>query len=505
MSETVLPVIAGQPSSSRGWQVWGIVKVEMLYLCWALMEVALFTPVVLFFTRWARFWPSGQFTLWILLLMLLPFSLVRFLSALLVERKYQRRVVLVVLLLTLFVAWRILLFSSRSFLDFSWLVDLFGDTSASGSLLWVRVLTLFVLILFMWWRGLSLVQFQPDISRVGLRLRAGILLFIPFALLPQARDSAWGIMPFVLLYFVAGLMAVALIRAEQVERERSGFAASLSPAWVGAIFITCLLIILAAGLIAIIVSGDMLPLIVQWFSPLRNALMAGTAVALSTAIFLASPLFILLQFLLIWLANFFSAIFSNFSEGLGLELPGSLDDFSFLWPAAEETAETSGLSIPLEATRALTMLFMLAMVVFVAFFLTRRFRQPAAAPRGGARISAVEQGELSGEGIGPRLLQRLGLLRRWRTAASIRQIYRQMCAAASGAGYARGSSETPYEYLRTLEQVWSDNRSDSLLITEAYVRVRYGEIPETKEELAAIRLAWRRLEETNPEEASLGA
>jgi hypothetical protein len=505
MSETILPLTADQPRLSRGWHVWGIVKLELLYLCWALMEVALFTPVILFFMRWARFWPTGQLTLWILLMMLLPFNLVRFLSALQIERRYQKRVVLLVLIITLLVAWRILLFSPRSFLDFGWLIDLFGDTSTSGGLLWARVVTLFLLILFMWWRGLSLVQFQPDIGRVGLRLRAGILLFIPFALLPQARVSAWGIMPFVLLYFVAGLMAISLIRAEQIERERSGFAASLSPGWIGAIFVTSLLVVLTAGLIAIIFSGDMLALIVQWFSPLTAALLTGTVVSISTAIYLASPLFILLEILLSWLANLFSALFSNLSEGLGLELPGIVTDFSFLWPAREEGAEIAGLSISLEATRALTMLVMLAMVVFVAFVLTRRFRQPALAPHSGGRISAAERGELPGEGIRQRLLQRLGLLRRWRTAASIRQIYRQMCVAASGVGYARGSSETPYEYLITLEQAWPDNQSDSLLVTEAYVRVRYGEIPETKEELEAIRSAWRRLEETGPEEASLSA
>jgi hypothetical protein len=355
----------------------------------------------------------------------------------------------------------------------------------------------------MWWRGLSLVQFQPNIDRVGLRLRAGILLFIPFALLPQARDSAWGIMPFVLLYFVVGLMAVSLIRAEQVERERSGFAASLSPGWLGAIFITSLLVILTAGLIAIIISGDLLALIMQWLSPLRSALLAGTAVAISTTIYLASPLFILLEILLIWLANLFSVIFNNVSEGLGLELPGNLNDLDFLWQAREEAVEVAGLSIPMEVTRALTMLIMLTVVVLVAFVLTRRFRQPVLAPRAGGPISAAERDELPGEGIGQRLLQRLGFMHRWRTAASIRQIYRQMCTAASGVGYARGSSETPYEYLKTLEQVWPNKRSDSLLITEAYVRVRYGEVPETKEELEAIRAAWRRLEETGSAQASL--
>ncbi len=67
-------------------------------------------------------------------------------------------------------------------------------------------------------------------------------------------------MPFVLLYFLAGLTAVSLIRAEQVERERSGFAASLSPRWVGTIFATSLLVVATAAILAALLSGDTLAL-----------------------------------------------------------------------------------------------------------------------------------------------------------------------------------------------------------------------------------------------------
>ena len=350
-----------------------------------------------------------------------------------------------------------------------------------------------------------MVQFHPDIGRVGLRLRVGILLFVPIALLPQGRDNTWGVMHYVLLYFVAGLMAISLIRAEQIERERSGFSASLSPGWVGTIFITSLLVILTAGLIAIIISSDTLALIVLWLSPLRAALLAGTVVAIGTLFYLASPLFKLFELLLMWMTQLFSAMFTTLSERLGFELPENLGGLSEVLPIPEEAAEVSGLSIPVEITRALTILIMLAVVVFAAFILTRRFRQPTLGPHAGGPIRSGGSVKLPSEGIGQRLLQRLGMLRRWRTAASIRQIYKQMCDAASGVGYARGSSETPYEYLKTLEEVWPDERSDSLLITEAYVRVRYGEIPETMEELEAIRAAWDRLEEAVPEEASLSS
>jgi len=84
----------------------------------------------------------------------------------------------------------------------------------------------------------------------------------------------------------------------------------------------------------------------------------------------------------------------------------------------------------------------------------------------------------------------------WRTAVSIIRIYQQMIALCGEFSTPRGDSETPYEYLSTLKTVWPDHSSECQLITHAYVKVRYGEFPETKEAFEAIKLAWKRVQET---------
>jgi hypothetical protein len=101
--------------------------------------------------------------------------------------------------------------------------------------------------------------------------------------------------------------------------------------------------------------------------------------------------------------------------------------------------------------------------------------------------------------FGNRLLNRLGFLRRWQTAASIRRIYQDMSNLAGSSGYPRVESETPYEYLKTLNDAWPEHTAQTQLITEAYNRVRYGEIPETAEELDNIQAAWKQLERIRPE------
>ena len=86
--------------------------------------------------------------------------------------------------------------------------------------------------------------------------------------------------------------------------------------------------------------------------------------------------------------------------------------------------------------------------------------------------------------------------RNWRTAVSIIKIYQQMIRIGSEFGRPRDASETPYEYLKTLFELWLERQGEVQLITRAYVKVRYGEFPETREEFEAIKAAWERVQQT---------
>lgn len=497
MSQSVLSFEQPHVESPRSWQAWGLIKQELVYLCWALMEVSLIAPFALFVMGWARFWNAGQFTLWLLLLILLPFNLVRLLSALQIPRKQQWRILFAALFITMIISWRGLLYAPRPLFDIGWLGEFVGHLGDLGNPLWGRELTVFLFALFAWWRGLRLVQMTPDIYRVGFRLRLGVLLLAPLAFLLHASGHLWGATPFVLLYFLAGLTSVSLIRAEQIEREHSGFAASLTPGWVVTIFVTSLLVILTAGMFAAIISGEVLTVITGRLAPLWTALLATMAVSLATLLFLLTPLFSLMSFLVAQLANFFELLFAN----AGIDpRPAEITDQGAAQTVSElmTEGESLRLALPPFANQIIAVLIMLGLAVLITFFLTRYLRQPAMAAPSGAAPSGSTTRDKESAGLGERLLQRLGIARRWRTAASIRRIYGDMCHAAAAAGYPRGPAETPYEYLETIYSVWPDNQTGTALITEAYVRVRYGEIPETEDELQAIRSAWQKLSAIRP-------
>jgi hypothetical protein len=91
------------------------------------------------------------------------------------------------------------------------------------------------------------------------------------------------------------------------------------------------------------------------------------------------------------------------------------------------------------------------------------------------------------------LMGRFGPSSRFLTALSIRRIYANLLRLAAELGYPRSRAQTPYEYLLVLYEALPDSESEVELITEAYVKAHYGQVPDTREELLRIRESWERV------------
>jgi hypothetical protein len=81
-------------------------------------------------------------------------------------------------------------------------------------------------------------------------------------------------------------------------------------------------------------------------------------------------------------------------------------------------------------------------------------------------------------------------------AVSIRKIYANMTRLAETQGFSRQPAQTPYEYLPALGLAFPDCQAEATVITEAYVRVHYGELPESIRELQRIQECWRQIHST---------
>ncbi len=473
---------------------WGYIRHELLFLCFAVMEIGLLTPLVLVILGWARYWSPAAVTLWLLLMMLLPLNLVRLMSLLHVSIRGQRRALMGALLLIVLVSWRQLLYTPAGPLDFDWLRQFAASLGDSGNLIWARDLSVFLVTLLVWWRGIRLAGRAPEINNVGLRLRLGGLIFAPLVVWFASSFLNTSVVPFVLMFFLAALMAVALVRAENVEQEQRGTAATLNARWFAVVAGAAATITLLGGVVAAFVSGDSLYTVLAWLSPLWRAMQFGATVAFAVLFELVYPAFELLAVLVGYLGRFLALL-------LG-QVAAQLREASILSPletpvVPTPTATAAG-AARVFTGQAVTVVVMLGLIVLVGLALARVYQRATFAARTSeaSRTLAADEEE---PGLGRRVLERLGLLRQWRAAASIRRIYRLMCRAATTAGYPRLEAETPYEYLPTVSRVWPNHAPEVRQITEAFIRVRYGEVPETREELAAIHEAWRRLETAEPQ------
>jgi hypothetical protein len=468
---------------------WAYARHELLYLFWVLMEVALIMPLALMIMPWTVYWPPSLLTIWFVLIILIPFNLSRLMSLSNVPINGQRRVMMLALFLTIIISMRNMLYDPASLFDFSWLGELFRHFTTGNSTLWTWDLVLFFLVIFAWWRGLALTRRRVDIQDVGLRLRAGGLIMAPIVVALSLAPQAASPVPYVLLYFLAGLMSTALTRAEAIALQQTGHTYPMRPGWTLNIFLTSLLIVLVAGALAVLLSGQGFPLLVAWLAPLWDAVKFLSMVVITTTTYLL--LFILRPL------QWFVALLYELLAGEGIEQvePEELpQDFG-----GGEIGELIDLISGPDAqtmfwiNRGLTVLVIVVVLLLLYIALNHYFRQRQMPDALGESPLAGGRSRDRRNGLGRRLLDRLGLFRQWRAAATVRRLYRQMCDLAAREGYQRLESQTPYEYLATLAELWPAGEAEAALITEAYVRVRYGELPETQEELDQLRSALERL------------
>lgn len=483
---------AAEPASMIA-QVWPPIRRELVYLCFAVQEASLLAPFALVVMSWSRFWPPWLVFLWLLLLMLVPLNLLRLMSLLQWNRQRQQRVMVVAMIAAVLLSWRTLLYETTSPLDLGWLGQFATNMAEGGNLVWTRDLSVFVFTIFAWWRGMRLSAKSLTIGNAGLRLRIGGLILAPFIAWLGTRFLNTSVLPFILLFYLAALSAVALVRAEQIEADRTGHAATLGPGWFLTVLVAGLGVVLLGGSLAVFAGGESLFDAINIFAPLWRALQfAGAAVGL-TLVKLLSPLLNLISILVQFVAEILVLLLGRLSQGVQLVTSGLFPQASQATP----TATPAEITEPSNAPKVIAVVAMLVVVAIVAWGLSKLYQQATFAARDSRKSDPLTQDDEE-PGLFDRFMQRLGLFQQWRAAASIRRIYTSMCNMAGAAGYPRLEAETPYEYLRALKKAWPSSPADTQLITEAYVRVRYGEFPETQEEFDAIREAWKRLEASEP-------
>jgi hypothetical protein len=342
-------------------------------------------------------------------------------------------------------------------------------------------------VLYLWWRGYKIGGIYTTLVRASFTMRLGILSFLwLFIVADDALREA--VLPLVPIFFFFGLLSSGLARADSLNLDRSGRSATLGRGWMVSLF----------GIAVIVSLGGYVAAL--WMTGMDTG---GVAAVLGIALRILLTLFFLLMAPVLMFAqliyNFIDSILPDHSGGLangGSGDKGTGDGLDAPW--LSQTLEILGTALIVAIV--LCILFALLALIWFLFIARGQRREYQDEERESLGAGEVVVGlRQSLRDSWRRLAEMLGALRQFGlgrdlfAALTIRRIYARMEHLARARGYPRSLSETPYEFRQALRQAFPGQNTDIQRITDAYVAVRYGDVPEAPAELDAVRAAWDNL------------
>jgi hypothetical protein len=333
-------------------------------------------------------------------------------------------------------------------------------------------------VLLLWGRSLSLAHQPVDADRVISTLLIGMLTLMAYQFFPRRiaeRDVFTGIFFFIFL----GLLSMAT----------RGWAVGLGASALAAAGLTALLALLFRGTVG------------QWVIHFF-ALIFGLLGALFSVILY--PVSLLVSYLIIWLQNAMTHILAD------SPLVNTIKQLAMIF---NKVVEDNGdrfqqvTKMVKPATLWLILIVILAGVLLAigmqAWKEYRRrmdtattqlspgdvLREMGEAARQRARELAEEFARRLRSLPGTRLIQ----------ALRIRLIYSELMELCTVLRHPRLGATTPLEFLPEMKKLFPDSDADLQTITEAYLRVRYGQLPETREEVEPVLAAWERVKQLGKE------
>ena len=462
---------------------------EITILALMVMEVSWIVPWYRSLTPATYAVPPERAFLVLLAIFIWTHLIVRLINFLRLKMEIRRIILAIVFAASILFGLKTMLYASESLSFFELLnrpLSAFKDYRA----LIPDEFVVSLVVLASCWRGLSLAQEYIEPVTVKRNFQLGVFMFIGFVFI---NTIVTGEAPGFLLYtfFFAGLFAMSTARVSVMGSVRGGGTSPFNRTWLfGVLFSALAVVLLAAVLAGLTVEGGILGRI--------GSALLGFMVFI--AILIVSPVIFLIPGLtrvfpgitesLSSLADRLSALKSNLS-GLAQNLFGFLKAPGFLdW-------------IP-----RLKPVLLWSAVFFVAFLILIGLSRWVLKEREGAkdeRQSLLEAGDLLrllkealqnrlqrvGEGLAEAAQFRAG--QRWLAAARIRRIYSHLMELSAELGKPRQPAQTPLEFLPALVELFPASDLDLESITSAYLRIRYGEFPESREEVDQVEAAWKRV------------
>jgi len=435
----------------------------------------------------------GAFLLTMLLYMLAADLLNKFY----VESPWRELIMILLVLLTSMLTVRMVLYPTVGLLNLGWAGGFFGSmfNFTSGRR---PELALILINALLWFRVASNTDREFGFFRIGLSFRLGLLASIlgGALLTTLVQQTETAAITYFMLFFGFGLTAVSLARMDEKAVSASQSGGALLP-WsrLGQIIATVLVTLGLGWSLAQLYAPQNIRTFLGWFSPLWRLLE-----------FILVRLLLLLALALAPLMDWTIRLLQRLFEQWGLyETPVEATPIDYGEPASFDLRTFGDMVMGVAPLRyALVTLAIIAVLAFIWLFFART-RQ---------RARADEQEEYDSEsvemdaGFVRRGLNRLrdlaDLIRRYGVgsqllaAISVQNIYANVGRLARQRGYPRHRAQPPDEYLPVLTQAFPCCEEELARITTAYMRVDYGDIPASGDELAQLRVNFEALRESSP-------
>lgn len=350
---------------------------------------------------------------------------------------------------------------------------------------------------WIWRRGIaSTVHSYQEPRATGFRFRLGVLVFAVYFIVVGSRtEGAPVLLP---VFFMTGLLAMSISRAHWLTRLRGAGEPPFTWQWLGSLL----------ALFTLVVGGG---LALGWLmnSPLGHQALSGALFLILAMVEVTYrimlPLLIVLE---PWLQRLLMIV-RRFLEGL----PRILDPILAGLQGQAEPAPTEepGLFFRiliavyeyLQLHWPIVRVLLLVLGVVLILYLALRFRRMQEELKAGLELPRDAGENLVGARRGRGgLTGLLEAVRSWgsalgrgrlRTAIVVRRTYARLLELAEDHGRARLPWETPLEFEDALAGLFPQTVAEVRRITQAYVKVRYGQLEQTADMVNEVQADWRRV------------
>jgi hypothetical protein len=328
------------------------------------------------------------------------------------------------------------------------------------------------------------------------RFRFGVIMFFFYGMVLPLLESTSALALYLFLFF--SLLAMSSARISMLNRLRGGRVNRLNRHWLIGITVVILSIVGASALAVSLVGNrlfEYLSNLVSWVIFLFVLLLSPIMYVLMRVIFYIGDL-LQLDALVEMLLSLVRGIREVF-ESLLSSLQNWLGNF--------DREALRLLLLDLAQIKPYILWGVVIFVLLLVVFSIRRYVKRTDEYEEGDYESLLDEQDLFGlmrralRRSWNRLSERLSDLlsvnsaRRFFAAARIRRIYAGLMDLSAKLDHPRPAARTPLEFLPILVDLFPGRVQDLNVITQAYLAVRYGGIPESLEEVGKVEDAWRRV------------